>query len=105
MQHELFFQNPIFRKGLNVSVRNGEKWMNANIGDELLIKETDKDQTIAYGTLVGKALLPANLIPKSLLKHEHDPSCRNLAGLLSEMHRVYSDFQENNLVTVLLFNL
>lgn len=105
MDYELFFQNPQFHKGLNVTVRNGDKWMKVNVGDMLFIKETGKKRLIANGTVVGKALLPAKLIPKELLQYEHDPSCRNIDGLLLEMKRVYPDFSENNLVTVLLFDL
>jgi hypothetical protein len=105
MQHELLFQNPVFHPGLNVTVRNGDKWMKVDIGDSLVIKETGKDQQIAHGKVIGKALLPIKLIPDALLQYEHDPSCRNLAGLISEMKRVYPDFSEGNLVTVLLFSL
>lgn len=105
MEHELLFQNPVFNSGLNVTCRNGDKWMKVNIGDSLAIKETGKDQVIATGTVLGKALLPAKLIPESLLYYEHDPSCRNLDGLLCEMKRVYPGFSEDSMVTVLLFNL
>lgn len=105
MQYELFFQNPVFHKGLNVTIRNGDKWMRADINDYLLIKEEGKNAIIATSILVGKALLPAYLIPEDLLKYDHDPACRNLANLFSEMRRMYPDFSERNLVTVLLFNL
>lgn len=105
MQHELFFQNPIFHKGLNVTVRNGDTWMKVSIGDTLVIKETGKEQLVTTATVVGKALLCVKLVPESVLQYEHDPSCRNLAGLLLEMKRVYSNFSEDNLVTVLLFHL
>ena len=105
MQHELLFQNPVFNNGLNVTVRNGDKWMKANIGDSLVIKETGKDEVIETGTVVGKALLPAKLVPESLLQYEHDSSCRNLVGLITEMKRIYSSFSEDSMVTVLLFNL
>lgn len=103
MQHELLFQNPVFHAGLNVTVRNGDKWMKANIGDSLAIKETGKDKVIKVGVVVGKALLPAKFIPESLLQYEHDLSCHNLMGLLTEMKRIYPDFSKNSLVTILFF--
>ncbi|MBI2055918.1 MAG: hypothetical protein HYT37_00875 [Candidatus Sungbacteria bacterium] len=105
MLHELLFKNPVFNEGLNVTVRNGDKWMKVNIGDELLIKETGKDEVITKGTVVMRALYAAHLIPERLLANEHDPSCRSLAGLLAEMKRVYSDFTEDSPVTVILFTL
>ncbi len=46
MQHELLFQNPVFRSGINVTVRNGDKWMKANVADLFQIKETGKDEVL-----------------------------------------------------------
>lgn len=109
MQHELLFRNPIFNMGLNVTIRNGDKWRKVNIGDKLLLKGVESKNNIIEaektGTLVGKALLPFHLIPNDLLKYEHDPACRTPAGLLAEMKRVYPDFSYSNVVTVILFTL
>lgn len=105
MQYELFFRNPVFHNGLNATVRKGEKWMNVAIGDSLLIKESEKESVISTGVVIGKLLLPFELIPESLLQYEHDPSCRNPSGLFAELKRVYSDISQNDLVTVILFTI
>ena len=109
MQHEILFQRPVFNKGLNVTVRNGDKWMKAEIGDTLLLKGTREDgdaiDTGKIGTIVAKALLPADMVPDAFLLYEHDPYCRTQAELLSELERVYPGFSSDNLVTVLLFRI
>jgi len=105
MQHELLFQNPVFQQGINVTVRNGDKWMKVNIGDELVIKETGKDEVIVSGKVIGKALLPASLCPTELLFYEHDPNCRCVSGLIKVMENIYPNFAPNNLVTIIIFEL
>lgn len=105
----MLFQNPVFNKGLNVTVRNGSKWMKVEIGDTLLIKGVSEESSATeidqIGTLAGKALLPMRFVPDVFLIYEHDPYCRTRDGLLAEMKKVYQDFSENNIVTVLLFYL
>lgn len=106
MQHELLFLNPVFHVGLNVTVRNGDKWMRAGINDQLLIKQTGIDKIIYTATLIGKALIPFKLIPDEWLANEHDPNCRNRKGLLLYgMQPAYPDFTEDNRVTVLFFQI
>lgn len=105
MARELLFSNPVFHDGLNVTVRNGDKWMKVSPGDSLDIKETGQDAVIRNGAVVGKALIPFGLVPENWLALEHDPSCHALAGLLAEMKRVYPGFNENSMVTVLIFRI
>lgn len=105
MEHELLFMNPVFHPGMNVTVRNGDKWMKANVGDRLIIKETDKKDVLKHGRVVGKAHIPFKMVPEKWLDYEHDPSCHTYDGLLNEMKRVYSGFSEENYVVVLLFEL
>lgn len=105
MEHKLLFSNPVFHEGVNVTVRKGDKWMKANVGDTLLIKDASKNQLVANGMLVGQAYLPLLLIPEVWLTFEHDPGCRNRAGLFAELKRIYPDVTKDTWVTVLLFKL
>ena len=101
---DLFFLEPVFHPGLNVTVRNGDKWMQTNIGDGLLIKKTGEDTVIHTADLIAKAYVPFRLIPEAWLAYEHDPACRTLEGLFEYgMKPAYPDFTEDNYVTVLLF--
>jgi len=103
--HDLFFLEPIFHSGLNVTVRKGDKWMEkAEVGDDLFIKKTDEDSVLYKATLVGKAFIPFMLIPDEWLAYEHDPNCRTREGLLTHgMKPAYPGFTETKFVTVLLF--
>lgn len=104
MEHEIFFQNPVFQNGINVTVRYGTKWMEkSEIGDTLTIKETGKKDIIAKGLIINKDAFVANQIKDGLLEFEHDPACRNIDGLLEELKRVYPDFINIDIVTVLFF--
>lgn len=105
MQHDLLFLNPVFHSGLNISVRNGIKWMKADVGDQLFIKKTGSEKVVCTGTLKGKAYIPFKLIPDEWLANEHDPDCRTREGLLRGMKLAYHDFTEENFVTVLLFTV
>jgi hypothetical protein len=105
MQYDLYFTNPVFHSGLNMTVRDGDKWMKANVGDTVMLKETGRDHTIAPAKVMGKAHIPFNLIPESWLACEHDPACRNLGGLFAAMSRVYPGFSLHNYVTVLFFKI
>lgn len=108
-QHILLFKNPQLHKGLNITVRDGSKWiLNANIGDEVNIYETGKDDPqdrIAQGKIVGLAYIPFLCIPNGWLNLEHDESCRDFMGLLKAMIRAYPRFTAANMVTVILFEL
>lgn len=103
-KHDLFFLEPVFHSGFNVTVRNGEKWMEAKVGDRLLLKKTGDDKVIHTAYLCGKAFMPFRMIPERWLAIEHDPKCRTLKGLLKHgMKPAYPDFTKDSFVTVLFF--
>lgn len=39
MEYEMFFLNPVFHPGINIAVRNNDKWMKINIQDSLALKK------------------------------------------------------------------
>ena len=104
MEHELLFTNPAFNEDINVTVRRGTKWVEkSKIGDNLNIKETGKDESIAKGRILDLDTFKANEIPEIYLGLEHDPSCRDITGLLNELRRVYPGFKDDETVTVIMF--
>ena len=110
LQHTLLFKNPVLRKGLNVTIRKGNKWMKeTEIEDELNIYETGNEglhQRLAHGKIIGKALIPYLLIPEHWLGFEHDSSCENLQGLLKAMKTAYGEtFSSEEYVTVVIFEV
>lgn len=108
--NNLEFIDPEFHKGLNTTVRLGEKWMSrVDIGDAVWLVDVNapgKDSIVGSGDIKGKMVVPFMYIPQDLLMFEHDSSCKTLAGLYRAMKRAYKDrFNENSICTVLLFEM
>ncbi|HDZ37663.1 MAG TPA: hypothetical protein ENH62_05155 [Marinobacter sp.] len=110
----LEFQNAVFNDGLNVTVRQGDKW-HGTTGSVPVIDiagRTFDEKYRGEAYVLGSLLLFFDDIPAGLLRHEHDPSCRTKKGLKAELKRVYgygNSFQEDaNFATkkwtVLLFS-
>lgn len=102
----LLFTNPIFHKGLNLTVRRGEKWKD-KIGD-VVIEDTNNPDYKIDGKIILTEPKTLNLLekePHKLLKLEHDPSCRNVDGLRKELKRVYGDIDDNERLTLVWFEV
>lgn len=98
MPRQLYFRNPIFKAGRNVTVRKGTYWINsekANILIDNVMKTVDiKTRTMQFRDLtVG------------MLRDEHNPICRTLAGLYLEMCGMYKDFTRYSVITIISFKL
>jgi len=92
----LEFQNPVFHPGWNTTVRRGSKWSKERLA----------------GVQVGSSCVVVELksvqyhfhqLRDHMLRHEHDPSCRTVEGLFTEMCRIYPGFQRNEEVTLVDF--
>lgn len=99
------FDKPVFHKGLNCTVRLGEKWKwRLNIGEEFLVESIDK-----FWIMVTRKLLVARLkdLKKSDIKKEHEKKCRTLEGLRKELKRIYGKdkITDNIVVTVVYFEV
>ena len=110
MAQQLLFKNPVLREGLNVTVRNGTKWLGqASPGDELDVYETgtedDPSKKIATVThMANKRIdLDQETIPAIWLAMEHDPECRQMGGLIAAMDRAYGEGQWGPKLTVVFF--
>ena len=93
--HKLLFRNPVFREGKNVTVRRGIKW---SLETEAYIKN------IGIVELSSVVIRAADIM-NEMIEFEHDPSCRNRYGLINELRRIYPGFNENEIVTILSFNV
>jgi len=103
MLKQLLFSNPVFHDGINVTVRNGYKWADA-LGEIVDVMNTDGVSAPEMAHVLGVLTTQLDKIPESILEHEHDPSCRTLAGIAKEMRKVYGNqIQDNEPVTVLFF--
>ena len=108
------FGNPVFRRGINLTVRKGNKWLGAEsrgyghmpqghyeimgpddiIDGEIEVLET---RLRAFNYFAGQY---------GILSFEHDPGCRNYTGLLKDMRRAYGDtFTKKDEVTLVFFKV
>jgi hypothetical protein len=106
--YRLDFQNPIFKKGLNVTVRKGDKWdVLTPKEDTVSLYQTGENAAIIPECpVLGKLVVPMYFIPYEILTHEHDPMCRTQSGLLETMQSIYGDdLRAFQLCTVILFEV
>jgi len=108
----LLFKNPVFKDGVNFTVRRGIKWALEEpfeYGFPIVDTENQIDsdgKTIIIGFAqnpIVKIFRFSDLIEKNL-ENEHDPQCRNYYGLLNVMKNTYDDFSENEIITIIEFN-
>jgi len=103
MLKKLLFQNAVFHRGINVTVRNGYKWGAAN-GELVSVEDVEDNREPEIAHILGVLTVKLNKIPEGILALEHDPKCRTRRGIIAEMKRVYgNDLKEDAPVTVLFF--
>jgi hypothetical protein len=103
----ILFGNPVFRKGLNFTVRDGIKHahLGDKIGDVIGLADVQKN-LVGSGVLVNVTVCSLIEIPDFVLKNEHDPDCTKPIGLMHVLQTVYDRrFLPNDVVTCLGFNL
>lgn len=102
---ELLFSNAKFHAGINVTVRDGDKWMK-QIGKEVILKDLEEDEAVGFGEILGAMYVNIGDIPDNILKLEHDKDCTSTRGIWREMEVVYRKaFGFYDKVTVLFFRL
>ncbi len=100
---ELKFMNPVFKTGINVTVRRGTKWSGT---DNEYVSIINTNQNI---NKKGKILLTKckrfKDITEEDIENEHDPVCRTTNGLYKVMKRTYPDFGKNEIITIVKFEV
>jgi len=104
----LRFLNPVFKKGLNFTVRKGTRWVKeATVGEFVAVEGWR-----GFGRIECFYVCRLAQIPKEVLVNEHDPDCRTIEGLIYALKRAYSELEdtsnedmENIVVTCVGFSL
>lgn len=100
--HEIEFQNPQFNEGIQNTVRNGDKWLKARLGDQI---EFQYKGRLVRAYVVGVLYGQLDDIPASIFRSNHDPKCRTKAGITAELDQLYGAAPiTGRLVTVLFFD-
>lgn len=90
---KLLFKNPVHNKKLNMTVRRGVQWNLEKYADvEGLGVRKITTQVMRFQDLRNFHL-----------EHEHDPVCRNVIDLYGEMTEIYSNFQAQEIVTLVYY--
>lgn len=117
--NQMMFSNPVLKKGLNFTVRKGNKWAEVlNVGDQihcvcplgalpqaqLPLGEAQETEYIGMGKVTHVIECALKDLPSVVLKNEHDPRCQNPFGLFSTLQEVYEEtFTDTTLVTAIGF--
>ncbi|MFA5558896.1 MAG: hypothetical protein WDA59_05475 [Methanofastidiosum sp.] len=101
----LNFLNPEVQKGLNSTVRLGER-NEFQPGLELEIFETDKDVQISKAVVTEVKQKPYWKVTNYDLRFQHDIETRKLPGLEEAMIRAYGDkIKSDSIVTIVYFKV
>ncbi|MDD1672228.1 MAG: hypothetical protein LUO82_04440 [Methanomicrobiales archaeon] len=99
----LLFTTYQFRNGTNLTVRRGIQWASKiTVGDTIWLqgREGGKRQK---ALVTGLKLKRFRDIREQELSVEHDPQCRSWNDLVATMKKLYADFDELEIVTMIYF--
>jgi len=82
------FENPVFHRGLNFTVRLGD-WEDLEVGE--IIELEAPVWCLGMVTHIIKCYLGE--IPEFVLEKEHDPDCRTFDGLVTTLKEIYPELQ------------
>ena len=111
---QLKFSTAVFERGLNVTVRLGDKWHkfleeNSEDGKPVEVElATSEGNVIGKGAIEATEELPFHHIAflDTVLSLEHDTNCRNMSDLYNALKRVYGDsFTANSNMTLVFFTV
>jgi len=102
----LNFLNPTWHRGMNTTVRRGDKWfLRAGTDDSVSIHQTGEDEAIAMGTVVSTRYCDFGEVTLRDLWEHHDRECGTPQGLLHAMVQSYPGFKSDESVTVIRFEV
>lgn len=83
----IFLQGkPPLKSGLNFTVRRGDEWKQANIGEYVLVEHWD-----GYAQIVKLYNCRLGEIPQEVLQNHHDPACNTVEGEVKTYRKIYPD--------------
>ena len=97
--------NNQFHVGLNVTVRNGTKYLSELEIGELVRLENLNNDLLAGANVHMMIVGPMISLPKDILDMEHDPKCRNINGLFEVMKHCYPDIKITDVVTAIVLDI
>lgn len=96
---KIYFENPSFNDGENITIRRGIKWSTETFAE---LADMNGHTLVSSAPLSCKVMRFCDLTDRDVEK-EHDEKCRTVAGLLEVMKHIYPTFDEREIVTVVSF--
>lgn len=95
----LKFQNPVFRRGMQQTIRLGENAVRGRFFGIL-----DKEgKELGEGLVYSKESYKIKDLPENIISMSHDPECQTRDGLAGCLQEFYPDSTVNSIVTVIWF--
>jgi len=106
---QMKFENLVFRPGINLTVRKGDKWDALKTGDKLFAVPADDEIDVVelevLETIYMGHFSELTAQRRALLCFEHDPACQNYDGLYEVMKGVYEGFHFRDAATLVFFRV
>jgi len=101
----LNFLHPVVQKGLNSTVRLGER-DEYKPGVELEIYETGAETPVANGVVTEVKMKPYWKVNHYDLRFQHDEETRNCTGLWEALIRAYGEkIERDSMITIVYFKV
>jgi hypothetical protein len=99
----LLFTTFKFRTGTNLTVRRGTAWASQiAVGDSISLKAREGEEC-RNAVVTGLKVKRFRDIREQELSIEHDPQCRRWNDLFLTFSKLYDDFDETEIVTLIYF--
>jgi len=106
----LYFKNPVFKTGRNITCRRGIKWDTLSKENVLVvdtadpIREDGQTKVLHVVDIETRVFKFSDLVDADVTD-EHDPICQTVSGLFKVMQATYDNFDERELVTLCAFDV
>jgi hypothetical protein len=99
----LLFTTYKFRSGTNLSIRRGIQWASKlTVGDTIWLQSREGGEQ-RKALVTGLKVKRFRDIREQDLSVEHDPQCHSWNGLFSTMKKLFDDFDETEIVSMIYF--
>jgi hypothetical protein len=101
----LLFTTYKFRSGTNLTIRRGPQWASKMaVGDTIWLQSREGGEQRKV-LVTGLKVKRFRDIREQDLSVEHDPQCRSWNDLFATMKKLFDDFDEMEIVTMIYFTV
>lgn len=102
----MYFHNGNFTEDRHITVRRGDRWFNmVRPGEQVEFVDFETESVSRTGKILGTEKMRFDKIPEEMLTMSSNPECKTKDGLLNNMRSIYEEFQPEEDVTVIFFEV